>query len=100
MKHSRLRAQVAPYLEAIKKARKEGAMWGEIGELLGMSDKQVRLAVKFCRYEVEQIPLPEPEPAPRPPARQAPLAQKAADTASQGGKVFFNSLPKIGGKQP
>ena len=97
MKHSRLRAQVAPYLEAIIEERSRGGTWGEIGVALGMSAKQVRLASKFCRYKVPQIPLPEPEPAPRPaPARQAPPA--AADTASQGGKVFFNSLPKIGGK--
>lgn len=73
VKHSRLRAQVAPYIEAIKKERKKGGTWGDIGEVLGMTAKQVRLAVKHCRYQVEQVPLPEPEPAPP----SAPAAAKA-----------------------
>ena len=76
MKHSRLRAQVAPYLEAIIEERSRGGTWGEIGVALGMSAKQVRLASKFCRYKVPQIPLPEPEPA-TPPAQPA-AAPKAA----------------------
>lgn len=60
---SRLRAQIAPYKEAIAKARKEGATWGDCGRVLGIGDRQLRLAIKHCRYEVVQIPLPEPTQA-------------------------------------
>lgn len=95
MKYSRLRAQVAPHIDAIKKARKEGGTWAEIGELLGMSAKQARLAVKFCRYAVEQAPLPEPTPA-RPVAAVA-TAPQGPRPAGQSNKDFLASLKQIGG---
>lgn len=101
MKYSRLRAQVAPYIDAIKKTRKEGATWGEIGELLGMTDKQVRLAVKFCKYEVEQIPLPLPEPPPAPAAAVAghKVTPGPRPIGQPSNKDFLASLPQIGGKK-
>ena len=76
---SRLRARVAPYKEAIAKARAAGATWGDIGKLLGAGDRQVRLAVKHCRYEATQIPLPEPQTAqPQAPFRTQPSAASGA----------------------
>lgn len=59
---SRLRAQVAPYKDAIMAARKRGATWGDIGVLIGMSARQARLAVKHCKYPADQIPLPISKP--------------------------------------
>ncbi|MHB1752199.1 MAG: hypothetical protein ACYCTF_05810 [Acidiferrobacter sp.] len=91
-KMSRLRARVAPYKEAIAKARAAGATWGDIGRLIGAGDRQVRLAVKHCRYEAEQIDLPEPETKTTKEV-QPTQTQKPARTAS--GREFFNSIPKI-----
>ena len=101
VKHSRLRAQVAPYIEAIKKERKEGGTWGDIGEVLGMTAKQVRLAVKHCRYQVEQIPLPEPEPEPTPARPAAAMAARPAgqQQTAAANKKLFDSLPSIGGRK-
>jgi hypothetical protein len=104
-KMSRLRARVAPYKEAIAKARAAGATWGDIGQLFGVGDRQVRLAVKHCRYEAEQIPLPEPEtkntkevqPIPTRPALNQSSPGSSPATA---GKKLFDSIPKIGGNTP
>lgn len=60
---TRLTAQVAPFLDAIKSARAGGLMWGDIGGLLGIkSGDALRQAVKKCRYVADQVPLPEPRP--------------------------------------
>ena len=73
MKHrpKRLTAHVAPYKTAISEARRAGFTWGEIAAALGIEGEhagdRVRWAVRECRYEVPQAPLPDsPDPARQP----------------------------------
>ena len=82
---TRLTAQVAPYLEAIAQARKAGFTWHDITRALGVqaAPAALRQAVKRCRYEAEQMPLPEPQATARPSTAQpAPQATPAAAPAS------------------
>lgn len=62
---AKVTAQVAPYLAAIRQARAGGWGWREIAERVapGATPDSVRAAVKACKYEVEQMPLPEKVPA-------------------------------------
>ncbi|MHB1752179.1 MAG: hypothetical protein ACYCTF_05710 [Acidiferrobacter sp.] len=67
---TRLTARVAPYLEAIAKARTAGLTWADIGHVFQVKARRLQWAVKHCRYTAEQKPLPEPpstatKPAPR-----------------------------------
>ena len=79
---TRLTARVAPYLEAIAKARAAGLTWADIGQVFQAKARRLQWAVKHCRYTTEQRPLPEPastaaKPAPRAstqPAKAAPAA--------------------------
>jgi hypothetical protein len=57
----KITARVAPFLVAIKAARKNGWSWADIALRVapGASGDAVRIAVRMCRYtEVEQRPLP------------------------------------------
>ncbi len=102
---TRLTARVAPYQEAITAARAAGLTWADIARALGVQapPAAVRQAVKRCRYEAAQIPLPEPQQAAQPPARtqvqpsQAQVASPGTGPAAAG-KRLFDSIPKIGGK--
>lgn len=60
---TRLTSRVAPYLEAIAKAREGGLTWRDLGRLFGVSDRRLRWAVSHCKYTAEQVPLPAPAPA-------------------------------------
>ena len=57
---TRLTARVAPYLEAIAKARAAGLTWADIGHVFQVKARRLQWAVKHCRYTAEQKPLPEP----------------------------------------
>ena len=60
-KATRMTARVAPYLDAIGKARGAGFTWADIAQAIGASNGEtVRRAVRICKYRTEQIPLPEP----------------------------------------
>ena len=79
---TRLTARVAPYLEAIAKARAAGLTWTDIGHLFQVKARRLQWAVKHCRYTAEQRPLPEPEPpAAKPFLRTPAQSTKAAPTA-------------------
>lgn len=79
---TRLTARVAPYLEAIARARAAGLTWADIGRLFDVKARRLQWAVKHCRYTAEQRPLPEPEPpAPRPTLRNPAQATRAASPA-------------------
>jgi hypothetical protein len=55
-------ARVAPFLEAIQKARDAGFTWADIAQAIGAnSGETVRRAVRICKYRTEQIPLPDRE---------------------------------------
>jgi len=57
----KITARVAPFLVAIKAARKNGWSWADIALRVapGASGDAVRIAVRMCRYtDVEQRPLP------------------------------------------
>ena len=86
---TRLTARVAPYREAIAKARKAGLTWADIGRLLGLEapPAALRQAVKRCVYETEQIPLPEPQAAPAPARPSAAQASQAAPTSGQESSI-------------
>lgn len=70
-KATRMTARVAPYLDAIGKARGAGFTWADIAQAIGASNGEtVRRAVRICKYKTDQIPLPEPQAAkPSTPAR-------------------------------
>lgn len=95
---TRLTARVAPYREAIAKARKAGLTWADVANALGVQvpPAALRQAVKRChRYQADQVPLPEVVASAPPPARtQVQTPSPSAPT----GKTLFSSLPKIGGK--
>ncbi|MHB8371081.1 MAG: hypothetical protein ACYDBP_15605 [Leptospirales bacterium] len=57
----RTTARVAPYLEAIDKARREGWTWKELAELFEVPWETLRYAVRNCRFQAEQRPLPNPK---------------------------------------
>ena len=79
---TRLTARVAPYLEAIAKARAAGLTWADIGHVFQVKARRLQWAVKHCRYTTEQKPLPEPEPpAAKPFLRTPAQSAKAATTA-------------------
>jgi hypothetical protein len=89
---TRATAQVAPFLEAIAKAREAGLTWGDIAARLGIeSPDRVRWASGHCRYKAEQIPLPEPKPT----IGTTTTTQKPA---GQSQPFDINSLPRIGGR--
>ena len=61
-KATRMTARVAPYLEAIGKARAAGFTWTDIAQAIGASSGEtVRRAVRICKYKTDQIPLPDSE---------------------------------------
>ena len=79
---TRLTARVAPYLEAITKARAAGLTWADIGRLFDVKARRLQWAVKHCRYTAEQKPLPEPaSTAAKPVPRAAAPSTKSAPTA-------------------
>ena len=57
----RTTARIAPYLQAIDKARREGWTWKELAELFGVPWETLRYAVRNCRFQAEQRPLPDPQ---------------------------------------
>ena len=71
---TRLTARVAPYLEAIAKARAAGLTWADIGHVFQVKARHLQWAVKHSRYTAEQRPLPEPK---RPAAKPAPGPQRS-----------------------
>ncbi len=86
---TRLTARVAPYRDAILLARKAGLTWADIGRVLGVQvpPAALRQAVRRCRYEAPQIPLPEPQAAPaRPSATTQPVPQ-ATPAAAQASTI-------------
>ena len=86
----KITAQVAPYLDAIRQARTGGWGWREIAERVapGAAADAVRAAVKCCKYQVDQKPLPEPE-------RLAEEKQKTpAITVEEQGQS--RKLPRVG----
>lgn len=97
---TRATAQVAPYLEAITKAREAGLTWGDIAARLGIeSPDRVRWAAGHCRYKAEQIPLPEPEKAKPAPTGTTPKPTGTTPKpAGQSQPFDINSLPRIGGR--
>lgn len=56
----RLSAYIAPYLEAIKTARAAGWRWADCRDALGLdcSDATFAQAVRRCKWQAEQVPLP------------------------------------------
>lgn len=71
---TRLTARVAPYRDAIAKARALGLTWADLCSILGLevSPDRLRTAVRLSvRYGAEQIPLPEPAPPSAPAAAKA-----------------------------
>lgn len=93
IKATRLTARVAPYREAIAKARKAGLTWGDIGDALGVqSADRLRWAYAHCgRYEADQVDLPEPKSEPK--AKPAgPPTHTNTDRRSTGG--FIDITPK------
>lgn len=79
----RLTAHVAPYRAAISEARRAGFTWGEIAAALGVKGEhagdRVRWAVRECRYEVPQVPLPDPEDLGAPAPAASPAAPASVD---------------------
>ena len=64
----KITARVAPFLDAIEAARKEGWSWADIALRVspGASGDAVRIAVRECRYkDVEQRALPVLAAAPQ-----------------------------------
>lgn len=60
---TRLTARIAPYKDAISKAREAGLTWGDLARLFGtVHPDRLRWAHKHCKYAAEQIPLPERAP--------------------------------------
>lgn len=90
----RLTAKIAPYRDAIAKARQRGLTWPDIGKVLGVPPDPLRRAyLHGKKYATEQQPLPED--------RSKDKAQQAArqqQPTAPGGKKTFDSLPQIGGK--
>lgn len=86
---SKITAKVAPYLDAIRRARDGGWGWREIGERVapGANSDAVRAATKSCRYRVEQLPLPEVP------------AQRPAFAEGNTSNVQKRVLPRVGQKQ-
>jgi hypothetical protein len=78
---TRLTARVAPYLEAIAKARAAGLTWADIGSVFEVKARRLQWAVKHCRYTAEQRPLPDPEPLAAKPAPRAAAQPAKAATA-------------------
>ncbi|WP_297389312.1 hypothetical protein [Acidiferrobacter sp.] len=69
-------AKVAPYLEAIRKARDAGFTWSDIARAIGASNGEtVRRAVRICKYKTDQIPIPERRANPETPALVAARSQ-------------------------
>lgn len=104
---TRLTAKVAPYRDAIARARELGLTWADLCKILGIdaSPDRLRTAVRLSvRYGAEQIPLPDPKPETPPPA---PTAAVAGDKVTPGprpigqpsNKDFLASLPQIGSKK-
>lgn len=60
----RLSAMVAPYLQAITKARAAGWRWRDVRVALALniSDRSIAQAVRRCRWQAEQLPLPDTRP--------------------------------------
>lgn len=93
---SRLTARIAPYLDAIREARSAGLTWKDVSRLLGTDNHdQLRWAVKTCKYQVKQLPLPEPPPKALPP----PATTAQPGTTRQNTKEFLASLEQIGGNK-
>ncbi len=75
-KATRMTARVAPYLDAIGKARGAGFTWADIAQAIGASNGEtVRRAVRICKYKTDQIPLPERKAKPETPAPVAARPQ-------------------------
>jgi hypothetical protein len=93
IKATRLTARVAPYRDAISKARKAGLTWADIGEALGVQNPdRLRWAFAHCgRYEADQIPLPEPKTA-------GLTTTTNKQQVGQSQPFDINSLPRIGGR--
>ncbi len=97
---TRMTARVAPHIDAIKKARAAGLTWGDIAARLGAPGQaaRVRWAVLHCRYQAEQIPLPEPAARPSTtttqPASQAPPRTQVAGARSEIESVINQHLIK------
>ena len=93
IKATRLTARVAPYRDAISKARKAGLTWADIGDALGVQNPdRLRWAYAHCsRYEADQVDLPEPETK----TKEAQPTQTQKPARPAGGREFFNSIPKI-----
>ena len=79
---TRLTARVAPYLEAIAKARAAGLTWADIGSVFEVKARRLQWAVKHCRYTAEQKPLPEPASTAAKPAPHASTQSAKAPPAA------------------
>ncbi|MDA8379109.1 MAG: hypothetical protein M0Z50_19130 [Planctomycetia bacterium] len=60
----RLTATVAPYLETIRAHRLAGWRWRDIRAVLKLTctDHALARAVRRCKWEAEQLPLPTTQP--------------------------------------
>jgi hypothetical protein len=110
----KITARVAPFLDAIEAARKEGWSWADIALRVspGASGDAVRIAVRECRYkDVEQRALPVLAAAPlvpkktgvtgaaKPVASLARVGQKVVDSEDDGltaAQRVLARIPKIG----
>jgi hypothetical protein len=92
----RTTARVAPYLEAIDKARREGWTWKELAELFEVPWETLRYAVRNCRFQAEQRPLPDPKQE-NPGAVAAPKASSILiqTPTSTGNEKSGNRIPGL-----
>lgn len=75
---TRMTARVAPYRDAILKARGLGLTWPDLCAVLGLeaSPDRLRAAVRLSvRYSAKQIPLPLDAPTPEPAPPSIPQEQ-------------------------
>ena len=90
---TRMTARVAPYLEAISKARDAGFTWADIAHAIGASNGEtVRRAVRICKYRAEQLPLPVRQQNPGP-SKTVPRREQRPGPEDQDDFVNKNLIP-------
>lgn len=91
---TRLTAKVAPYRDAIARARELGLTWADLCKILELevSPDRLRTAVRLSvRYgAAEQIPLPEPTPTTAPAVADAKATPQPNPRHIEDQDVFVN----------
>lgn len=91
----RLSATIAPYVDAINEKRSAGWRWADIRKVLSLecTDRALGQAVRRCKWQAQQLPLPELERRKNGNANPA-VVPEASDNPLETGDIDYGGFDK------